>query len=155
MPEGPAFVKDIDVAVLPAANVVAASGSRRGSTAERRRDVSAGDEDRAQSEERRDGSGTAATAVSFTIQVAESTSARHARAMVDELKDAGHAAYLVEPARSGPSGPYHVRVGQYSTLREATRSARTLEKALGWRMSVTPVAPQRCGCEERRSAAGQ
>ena len=77
----------------------------------------------------------------FTIQVAESTNARHARAMVTELQDAGHAAYLVDAARSGSSVPYLVRVGHYSTFDEATRSARILEKSLGWRLSVTPVAP--------------
>jgi hypothetical protein len=31
------------------------------------------------------------------------------------------------------------RIGHYSTLALATRSARTLEKALGWRMSVVPA----------------
>jgi cell division septation protein DedD len=78
----------------------------------------------------------AATTAPFTIQVAASTNARYAQKMVDELKRAGHAAYLVEPAASGPGGPYHVRVGRYPTLVEANRSALTLEKALGWRLSI-------------------
>jgi hypothetical protein len=115
VPEGPAIVKDIDVAVLPPSNVVTVD-------ARRSRDREAQAE---------------GTADAFTIQVAESTSVRHARAMVNELKEAGHAAYLVESARSDAGAPYQVRVGNYSSLDEATRSARTLEKSLGWRLSVT------------------
>jgi hypothetical protein len=34
-----------------------------------------------------------------------------------------------------------VRVGHYSTLAEATQSARALEKSLGWRLWVT-AAPR-------------
>jgi hypothetical protein len=131
IPDGPAFVKDVDLAVIPVAAVLASVGSPRGSTGERRALLSQTAEDRAQNEE----------GETFAIQVAESTSARHARAMVNELKSAGHAAYLVEPALSGPNGPYYVRVGHYSTVAEANRSARTLEKALGWRMSVTAASP--------------
>ena len=71
----------------------------------------------------------------FTIQVAESANVRHAKGMVDELKNAGHAAYL-EPSASGSGGMYRVRVGHYVSRADATRSARTLEKALGWGMSV-------------------
>ena len=101
-------------------------------------------EDRAQNGEGRSAKAaeSAVTSGLFTIQVAESTSARHARAMVNELKRAGHAAYLVEPALSGLNGPYQVRVGHYSTLAEANRSARRLEKALGWRMSITAAPPE-------------
>jgi hypothetical protein len=77
----------------------------------------------------------------FTIQVAESMTARYARAMANELKDAGHAAYVAEAARCGSRVPYQVRVGHYSTLAEATQSARALEKSLGWRLSVT-AAPR-------------
>jgi cell division septation protein DedD len=118
VPEGPAIVKDIDVALVPASDVVVAD-AKRGRIAER----------------------VAMATGAFTIQVAESSSARHARAMVNELKEAGHAAYLVEPVRSGSSVPYHVRVGYYSTLAEAARSARVLEKSLGWRLSVTTAPP--------------
>ncbi|HEY7502397.1 MAG TPA: carboxypeptidase regulatory-like domain-containing protein [Vicinamibacterales bacterium] len=121
VPEGPAIVKDMDVAVLPLAETVTAD-SQRG----RKAPV-----DRVENAE--------VSASSFTIQVAESTSARHARDMVNELKDAGHAAYVVESARVGSGAPYHVRIGHYSTLAEATRSARVLEKSLGWRLSVTEI----------------
>jgi cell division septation protein DedD len=79
-------------------------------------------------------SSTGATA--FTIQIASSTNERHARAMVNELKDAGHAAYLVEPP-AAHGGAYQVRVGRYLTLAEADRWARSLERSLGWRLRVT------------------
>ncbi len=119
VPEGPAIVKDVDVAVVPTSGVVVA-GAPRGRPAER----------------------PAMVMGWFTIQVAESSNARHARTMVNELKETGHAAYLVESTGSASSAPYHVRVGHYSTLDEATRSARILEKSLGWRLSVAPLPPQ-------------
>jgi hypothetical protein len=111
VPEGPTVVRDVDVAVVPSA-------------------------DRARPERARvaDARPASASSGAFTIQVAESNNARHARAMVNELKDAGHAAYLVEPTRAGA---YDVRVGHYASLAEANESARSLERSLGWRMSVT------------------
>jgi hypothetical protein len=125
VPNGPTFLKNVDVAVLPAATAFARAGSTRGVTAERRTPSPPRSEDGDRD--------------LFTIRVAASTTARYARAMVDELKDAGYSAYLVEPAVSGSNGPYHVCVGRYASLAEANQSARTLETALGWRMSVTAV----------------
>lgn len=143
VPDGPALVKDIDLAVVPAAGAIASVGPH-GSTAERQHASGMAGEDHAQPERRSSVRTAEAAAVGglFTIEVAESTSARHARAMVDELKHAGHAAY-VDAAASGVHTPYRVRVGRFSTRVDANRSARTLEKALGWQMSVTAVsAPQ-------------
>jgi cell division septation protein DedD len=77
----------------------------------------------------------------FTVHVAESTSVRHAMAMVAELKHAGHAAYL-EPPASGSGRKYRLRVGHYSSLADANQAARTLEKALGWRMAVLPLTAE-------------
>src|SRR5262249_48529720 len=70
----------------------------------------------------------------FTVEIADSTSARYARTMVNELKQTGQAAYVVAPAAG--AGSYHLRVRLYPTRAEADRSARTLEKTLGWRLSV-------------------
>ena len=127
VPDGPALLTNVDVAVLPG------SSTSRPSVASRK-----------VAQERLETTGTsaaktvepAAASDVFTVQVAESTNARHAQAMVDELKGAGHAAYL-EPSASGTGGKYRVRVGRYSSLADANRSARILEKALGWRVSVT------------------
>jgi cell division septation protein DedD len=105
-------VKDVDIAVLPGPQTASPSRATAESPAEPKN--------------------------LFTVQVAASTSARYAVDMVRELKGAGHAAYVVGPQ----SGPYHVRVGQYPTLAEASRSARSLEKALGWKMSVTIVSSE-------------
>ena len=121
VPEGPATVKDVDVTVLPAAAVSASASS---------------DPVRTEGQSVASVDGSPATSAGFSIDVAQSANARHARAMVEELKGAGHAAYL-EPAASGTNGSYRVRVGHYSSLAEAQRSARTLEKALGWRLSVS------------------
>jgi cell division septation protein DedD len=137
VPEGPALVKDIDLAVLPAAGAGTLGGK-----AEERRPAPAGVE-RTHADEGSSvkAEGAGAIRSEFTIQVAESTSSRHARAMVDELKSAGHAAYL-DRAASGLNAPYRVRVGHFSTLADATRSARTLEKALGWQVSVMATSAE-------------
>jgi hypothetical protein len=139
VPEGPALVKDVDLAVLPSDPARALDGR----TGDLRPMSAPAGEGRPQMNERSGAMAEGASAIrsAFTIQVAESTSPRHARAMVDELKNAGHGAYL-ERAASGVNAPYQVRVGQFSTLAEATRSARTLEKALGWQMSVTAVSAE-------------
>ncbi len=145
VPPGPAFVKDIDVAVVPAATLLASGSSMRSSGAPPRTVASPGEP--AGLNKEAVGANVAAAPVPpagrvFTIQVAESPSARHAKAMVDELKGSGHAAYLVGPGASGASGVYLVRVGEFSTRTAASQSARDLEKALGWQMSVAAVLPQ-------------
>jgi cell division septation protein DedD len=136
VPDGPTFMKDMDVALVPAADVVIggpllAKASHAPATAPTERID--GPEPRHMK--------TPTADAAFTIHVAASTNARHARAMVNELRNAGHAAYLVESAAAGPGG-YQVRVGPYSTLADADRSARTLEQTLGRRLRVTArVAP--------------
>jgi cell division septation protein DedD len=146
VPNGPAIVKDMDVAVLPDAVMPRPSAPRATAIASRST-TKINDGSGSSSAPRKMNGATASAAVSpaaagaaFTIQVAASANARHARAMVDELKRAGHAAYLVEGTLSGTQGPYKVRVGRYSTLSEANRSALSLEKAIGWRLSITTVA---------------
>ena len=136
---GPALVKNIDLAALPDAS----AGSLHGSAGDRRPVSAPASEERPHADEgsRAKADGSGAISSWFTIQVAESTSARLARAMVDELKNAGHAAYL-ERAGSGVNAPYRVRVGHFSMRADATRSARTLEKALGWHMSVTAISAE-------------
>lgn len=74
----------------------------------------------------------------FTIHVTETSSARHARAMVEELKGGGYAAYLVEVTPAA----FEVRIGPYATLADADRSVRVLEKTLGWKLRVTAAVPQ-------------
>ena len=123
VPAGPALVRNVDIAVVSAPPLAAGAGTMRARGAAR--------PDAPQ----------VATRGPFTIQIAESPSARHARAMVDELKASGHDAYVVG-AGGGSKGPYLVRAGHYPTLEEATRSARELEKKLGWEMSVAAVLPQ-------------
>jgi len=139
VPDGPASLKNADVALLPADTVVAGVGSTERSNAEKRPLSSQTREDGAAHERGRSANGRVSEVTSglFTIQVAASTTVRYARAMVNELIEAGYAAYLVEPGPSGPNGSYHVYVGKYSSQAEASQSARTLETALGWRMSVS------------------
>lgn len=141
--EGPAIVRDADVTVQHAGAAASSISALLDSlTRQSAASVPPGD-GRLQAEGDSSAEAAPATArnASFTIQIAESTNARHARAMVDELKGAGHAAYL-ETAASGKYGAYRVRVGHYSTRAEANRSARSLEDVLGWPMSVSSVASE-------------
>ena len=91
------------------------------------------------SAEPRDSKPAVTIAAAFTIQVAASANLRHARAMVSELRDGGHAAYLVEA--SGTDTRHQVRIGHYPTLAEADRAASTLERTLGWRLHVMTEPP--------------
>jgi cell division septation protein DedD len=166
VPDGPVFIKDMDLALVPAGERVAVDAPLRASITDERATLVKVNSSSTPDPQPRQGSGIgdqgsgirdqrsesrAARRIpdpepripvpGFTIQVAASTNARHARAMVNELKEAGHAAYLVEPPPSSRGAPYHVRVGHYATLAEADRSARTLEKALGWRLTVTAGVP--------------
>ncbi len=129
VPEGPALVRDVDVMVLNAGRTAASIDALLRSLAKE----SAVPQPATSALPDGDHGPT-----QFTIAVAESTSVRHARAMVDELKGAGHAAYL-ESTAPGNDGAYRVRVGHYSRRAAADRSARSLEGALGWRMTVTAV----------------
>jgi hypothetical protein len=140
VPDGPTFLKNIDLSVLPAGTAVARVRSTPDATAERR----------ALSIRTREPGAAAVSAGSpnadesgsngwFTIRVAASPTVRYAQAMVSELIDAGYPAYLVEPSLSGPKSPYRVCIGKYSTLADANQSARGLETALGWRVSVGPL----------------
>lgn len=132
VPDGPAMMRDKDVAVVPPVNVsagpplagVAAGAPPPVGTNERKRPAP------------QDSKPSAPAA--FTIHVTESSSARHARAIVQELKGAGYAAYL---AAITPT-IFEVRVGPYASLADADRSVRRLEELLGWKLRVTAsVAP--------------
>lgn len=126
VPDGPALMKDIDLALLPGTTTVsvnspASSASDKPSTpVVASGQIQQGEED------------------VFTIQIAALANVRLATAMIKELKAAGHAAYLDQVAPSGTRS-YRVCVGPYAQVAEAEQSARKLEKTLGWQMSVLPV----------------
>ena len=124
VPDGPSLVRNVNVAVLPQPAVHASADLVRSDTPRRVPPSAAANE---------------SSDSLFTIQVAASTTAGYARAMVTELKAAGYAAYLVERDAPHANEPYRVCVGQYSSQSDAKQSARTLERTLGWRMSVTTV----------------
>lgn len=75
--------------------------------------------------------------ITYTVQVAALTDAARARAMVEDLKALGFAAYLLPPSPGTPRDPYRVRVGQYSTRAAAGRVATRLEAQLGIKLWVT------------------
>jgi len=144
IPNGPTIVRDMDVAVLPDSVTPEPSPARASEKPSEMppRPMTKMHEGAGATSARGTANGAtanAAPAATFTIQIAASPNERHARAMVAELKSAGHDAYLVEGVSSGVRGLYRVRVGRYSTRAEANRSALILEKALGWRLWVTTV----------------
>lgn len=138
VPDGPALVRNLDVAVVPDVTLFDRSAPLRAQVQDERQApnlarVSTRSQELPGQEVARP------KAAAFTVDVATTANLRHARAMVDELKRGGHAAYLAEPA-SDDRGAYHVRVGRFSTLSEANRSAFTLEQSLGWRVSIAEAA---------------
>jgi len=143
LPEGPAIVKDVELTVVPAGAAVRTASSLGAANAAQPPSPAPPVDELVQTvvlAHAHDG-GSSAAIGRFTIAVADSTNARHARALVEELKDAGHAAYL-DTALSSRTTPYRVRVGHYWSAVEAERSARILERTLGWRVSVTPVSSE-------------
>jgi cell division septation protein DedD len=73
----------------------------------------------------------------YTIQVAALNNSLRARAIVEELKSAGFAAYLLKPSPTDPAGPYRVRVGRFATRLSAEQTAARLESQLGSKLWVT------------------
>lgn len=140
VPDGPALLKNIDLSVLPAGTAIAGARSTQGATGEKRA-LSIQTRNNGALAESASTSKVAESAANgwFTIRVAASATMRYARAMVSELIDAGYPAYLVEPGLAGAKSPYRVCIGKYSSLADADQSARHLETALGWRMSVAPL----------------
>lgn len=143
LPAGPAIVKDVELTVVPAATA-AATAYAAGPVNASPPPAPAPLPDAvvpAVASGRVTGAGSTAPAGAFTIAVAESSNSRHAHALVAELRDAGHAAYL-DTAVSSRNAPYRVRVGHYANLMDAQRSARILERTVGWRVSVTTVSSE-------------
>jgi cell division septation protein DedD len=144
--EGPTIVRDIDVALMPPPDVTA--GARVASLT-RAAIAGKGSVERADARPLSVEPNAAPRPSAFTIEVSAAPNARYVHAMVEELRGAGHAAYVVDRQAPGGNGVYHVRVGTYATRAEADRSARSLERSLGWRMSVMAVTP---GITSPRSA---
>jgi cell division septation protein DedD len=122
VPEGPALLRDIDVAVAPGDSTPILSEShpepsRAGAIAIR--------------------SGAGSAGAPFAVQIAALRNASRARALVAELKRAGLPAYLIEPAVADPTAPYRVRIGGYASREEANAVAGALEKARGEKLWVT------------------
>jgi hypothetical protein len=73
----------------------------------------------------------------FTVQVAALNDPIQAKALVARLKAGGFAAYLMEPGREDPDGPYRVRVGRFGSRDLAQRTASRLESRLSEKLWVT------------------
>ena len=73
----------------------------------------------------------------FTIQIAALNDPLRAKEAVQQLKERGMPAYLVNPPASDPDAPYRVRVGPYESREEAQKIAVSLEQQRGEKVWVT------------------
>src|SRR6185369_9749869 len=115
-PEGPAIVKDVELTVVPSGAAVGTASSLGIANAAQPPSPTPLVDELVHTvvlTNAHDGGSSAASGM-FTIAFADSTNARHARALVEELKGAGHAAYL-DATLSSRKVPYRVRVGYYSS----------------------------------------
>ncbi len=72
----------------------------------------------------------------FAIQIAALADSSRAASLVDELRGAGLAAYLMEPTRMTPDALYRVRIGFFEDRSAAEKKAQALEKRLGMKLCV-------------------
>lgn len=72
----------------------------------------------------------------FAIQIAALADSSRAASLVDELRGAGLAAYLVEPSPMTPDALYRVRIGFFEDRSAAEKEAQALEKLLGMKLWV-------------------
>jgi hypothetical protein len=72
----------------------------------------------------------------FAIQVAALADSARAASLVEDLRGAGLAAYLVEPAPTTPDALYRVRIGFFEDRMAAEKQAQALEKRWGMKLRV-------------------
>ena len=132
VPDGPALVKDIDVAVLPGAGVAAGAGTSPGEHRRAAHGGGAGIEEPAESEEAAGASaGTAAPSGVHDSGCGVGQRAPR-RGMVDELKSAGHAAYLEPSAAGSERAVSRARRALFEPGRRRTgRRARSRRRSVG------------------------
>ena len=75
--------------------------------------------------------------IKFAVQIAALNDPLRAKAAVQQLRDSGMPAYLMNPAPDDPDGPYRVRVGPYDSRDEAQKVAASLEQQRHQKLWVT------------------
>jgi hypothetical protein len=81
-------------------------------------------------------SGTTVAGSRFTIQIAALSQLTRAQLLANELKAAGHAAYVIVPRDDDPHGLYRVRVGRFASREDAAKVMPTLEALRGERLWI-------------------
>jgi hypothetical protein len=79
----------------------------------------------------------------YSIQVGAFRRRSRGVALVQSLKNAGFAAYLVVPTPADPLAPYKVRVGSYDTAPDAESDVQALEARLKQKVWLVAVNPPR------------
>jgi cell division septation protein DedD len=77
----------------------------------------------------------------YTIQVGAFRQRARATTLVQSLKSAGFAAYLVVPSPNDPAAPYRVRVGTYPSPPDAEKDIEALESRLEQKVWLVAVEP--------------
>ena len=72
----------------------------------------------------------------YTIQIAALSQLQRANILAEELRAAGHDAYVLRPAGEGPDGLYRVRVGRFASRGAAEKEIRTLEALRGEKLWI-------------------
>ncbi|MBW8712723.1 MAG: SPOR domain-containing protein [Acidobacteria bacterium] len=80
---------------------------------------------------------TATAGIKFAVQIAALNDPLRAKATVQQLRDSGMPAYMMNPAPDDPDGPYRVRVGPYDSRDDAEKVAASLEQQRHQKLWVT------------------
>lgn len=72
----------------------------------------------------------------FTIQIAALSQLTRAQLLANELKAAGHAAYVILPRDDDPDGLYRVRVGRFASRDAAAKAMPKLEALRGEKLWI-------------------
>ncbi len=75
--------------------------------------------------------------IKFAVQIAALNDPLRAKAAMQQLRDSGMPAYLMNPAPDDPDGPYRIRVGPYDSRDEAQKVAASLEQQRHQKLWVT------------------
>ena len=72
----------------------------------------------------------------YTIQIAALSQWQRADSLAEELRKAGHDAYVIRPSDEDPDGLYRVRVGRFASRAAAEKVIQTLEAIRGEKLWI-------------------
>jgi cell division septation protein DedD len=79
---------------------------------------------------------SSATDEQFAIQIAAVSDPIRARRLVEQLRNKGYQAYVVEPSPSDTDAPYRIRIGGFTSRPAAQKAAQALQRERGQKVWV-------------------